>query len=246
MKIIKIFLTIVLMGIIGGCASVIEPSAGMLDCDSDCQVPSPSNGFLGKFVLRWDAKNDMAIANNIAQKYCAGFNGVGRQPSAYTRFPNYVKYGFQCNGYSSPVASSSVPSGVSNNRSNFSKGKDSKEQCRDFGFLENNPSFSNCVLQLELAKKQSAESEARYRAEQAAYEQRLAEIEKEKERQRGLRLLELGSRMMGGQRPIDALGSLGSGAPIAPSRPTPINQTITLPNGRMVNCTTMGTMTNCF
>ena len=74
----------------------------------------------------------------------------------------------------------------------------------------------------------------------------MAAIEREKERRRGAAFLELGARIMGGQRPIEALGSLGTGAPIAPTRPSPINQTITLPNGRMINCSTMGTMTNCF
>jgi hypothetical protein len=243
MKAIKHLLILLVITILAGCSSVIEPNAGFLDCDDNCQVPSASNGFFGKFVLRWDAKNDSLIANNIAQKYCAGWNGVRTQPSAYTRYSNFVKYSFQCNGYTSKMANSppSTYSAVNNTSS-----KDSRTQCREFGFSENSTDFSNCVLQLELTKRKSAESEERYRAEQAKYERQLAAIEREKERRRGAALFELGTRMIGGQRPIDALGSLGTGAPIAPARPTPINQTITLPNGRMINCATMGTMTNCF
>jgi hypothetical protein len=52
--------------------------------------------------------------------------------------------------------------------------------------------------------------------------------------------------MMAGQPPIEAIGSVGTNTPIAPQRPSSINQTITLPNGKMINCSTSGTITNCF
>jgi hypothetical protein len=121
-----------------------------------------------------------------------------------------------------------------------------EQLCRSYGFKQNTSGFSECKLKLDLAKKQSLELQDRYNREKAEYDRQVAAIEKEKERQRGMRQLELGLRMMGGQRPIDAVNSIGTGMPIAPSRPSPINQTITMPNGRMINCTTLGTNTNCF
>jgi hypothetical protein len=82
--------------------------------------------------------------------------------------------------------------------------------------------------------------------EKAAYDKQVEAIQNERKRQQAMRQLELGLRMMGGQSPMNAVNSLGTNTPIAPSMPLPINQTITMPNGRMVNCTTVGTMTNCF
>jgi hypothetical protein len=121
-----------------------------------------------------------------------------------------------------------------------------EQLCRSYGFKSNTPSFAECKLKLDLAKKQSLEAQEKYNREKAEYDRQVAAVEKEKEKQRAMRQLELGLRMMGGQSPVDAVNSVGTGMPIAPSRPTPINQTITLPNGRMINCTTFGNNTNCF
>jgi hypothetical protein len=121
-----------------------------------------------------------------------------------------------------------------------------EQLCKSYGFKPNTPSFSECKLKLDLAKKQSLEAQDKYNRERADYDRQVAAIAKEKERQRGMRQLELGLRMMGGQSPVDAVNSVGTGMPIAPNRPSPINQTITMPNGRMINCTTLGTNTNCF
>ena len=178
--------------------------------------------------------------------YCRNLqNGYGVK-DFYRIYGGGERYTFNCviripeQATATPVEQKITTTSIEKNQSN------SNSQCKEFGFSEGSANFSNCVLQLELAKKRSAENEARYNAERAEYERQLAAIEREKERRRGAAFLELGARMMGGQRPIEALGSLGTGAPIAPSRPSPINQTITLPGGRMISCTTMGTMTNCF
>jgi hypothetical protein len=120
------------------------------------------------------------------------------------------------------------------------------DTCRKYGFKPNTPLYGECRMKLDFAKAESLKQQQQYERDQAAYEQQMAAIQKERERQRAMKQLELGLRMMGGQSPIDAVNSVGTNAPIAPRAPTPINQTITMPNGRMVNCTTMGTMTNCF
>jgi hypothetical protein len=121
-----------------------------------------------------------------------------------------------------------------------------EQLCKGYGFKPNTSSFAECKLKLDLAKKQSLEAQEKYNRDKAEYDRQVAAIEKEKEKQRAMRQLELGLRMMGGQSPVDAVNSVGTGMPIAPSRPSPINQTITMPNGRMINCTTLGTNTNCF
>jgi antitoxin component YwqK of YwqJK toxin-antitoxin module len=118
--------------------------------------------------------------------------------------------------------------------------------CKKYGLLPQTGGYAECRMRLDFARAESHKKQEQYQAAQAEYEKQVAAIEREREKQRGLRQLELGLRMMGGQRPIDAVNSVGTGMPIAPSRPAPVNQTITMPNGRMINCTTLGTNTNCF
>ena len=101
-------------------------------------------------------------------------------------------------------------------------------------------------MKLDLAKKQSIEAQEKYNKEKLEFDRQVASIQKEREKQRAMKQLELGLRMMGGQNPVDAVNSIGTGRPIAPTAPSPINQTITTPSGRMINCTTIGSTTNCF
>ena len=130
------------------------------------------------------------------------------------------------------------------NKSLSSPKNDDEQLCKSYGFKPNTSSFSECKLKLEMAKRQSIDAQEKYNREKAEYDRQMALIQREREQQRAMKQLELGLRMMGGQSPVDAVNSVGTNAPIAPRAPT--NQTITLPNGRMVNCTTTGTMTNCF
>jgi hypothetical protein len=118
--------------------------------------------------------------------------------------------------------------------------------CKKYGLKPLTNGYAECRMRLDFAKAESQKKQEQYEKEKAEYDRQVAAIQKEREKQRAMRQLELGLRMMGGQSPIDAVNSVGTGAPIAPSRPTPINQTITMPNGRMINCTTFGTNTNCF
>lgn len=153
MKKNNIFLLLGMLVVLGGCSSVMEPNAGLCE---DCQEPSAGNGFVGKFVLRWDAKNDLNIANNISQKYCGSLNGVKRQPSVYTRFTNYVKYEFQCHGYTAPlpVVQQAVQPQVQsiapqNNNTNLkTQIEEAKAKCADLGFKANTEAFGKCVLKL--------------------------------------------------------------------------------------------------
>jgi hypothetical protein len=122
--------------------------------------------------------------------------------------------------------------------------------CKKYGLKPQTSGYAECRMRIDFAEAESRRQQEQFEREQAEYERRVAAIERERERQKGLRLLELGSRLMAGQSITDALGSIGTGAPIAPRRPSPIMQTIRLPGGQLVNCTTMfqplGSMTNCF
>jgi len=132
-----------------------------------------------------------------------------------------------------------------NTQSSNSLMDDESETCKKFGFKQQSANFAECRLKLSLAKAEGERAQQNYDREKAAYERQMAAIEKERDRQRAMRQLELGLRMMGGQSPVNAMNSIGTNAPIAPTTPMPINQTITTPSGRMITCTTMGTMTNC-
>ena len=118
--------------------------------------------------------------------------------------------------------------------------------CKKYGLKPLTNGYAECRMRLDLAKRESLAAQEKYAQEKAAYDKQVEAIQNERKRQQAMKQLELGLRMMGGQSPINAVNSLGTNTPIAPSMPSPINQTITMPNGRMVNCTTVGSMTNCF
>ena len=118
--------------------------------------------------------------------------------------------------------------------------------CKKYGLRPQTEGYSTCRMKLDFARMEIKREQDRYEREKAAYEEQVAALEKEKERQRSMRLLELGFKMMAGQSPNGSPNSGGYGYPIGPPPQMPLNQTIRLPNGRMVNCQTMGTFTNCF
>jgi hypothetical protein len=119
------------------------------------------------------------------------------------------------------------------------------QTCQSYGFKPKTQAFSECKFKLDMAKQESQRAIERYNREKAEYDQQMALIQREREKARAMKQLELGLRMMGGQSPVNAINSLGTGAPISPTTPLPINQTITTPSGRMINCTTIGNNTNC-
>jgi hypothetical protein len=125
-------------------------------------------------------------------------------------------------------------------------GSNNDKICQGYGFKLQTVSYAECRMKLDFAKNESIKQQQQYERDLAEYQNKLAEIQKERDKQRALRQLELGLRMMAGQPPIEAIGSVGTNTPIAPQRPSSINQTITLPNGKMINCSTSGTITNCF
>lgn len=120
------------------------------------------------------------------------------------------------------------------------------QTCQKYGFKPKTQAFAECKFKLDMGKKESAQAQEKYAREKAEYDRQVAAMQREQEKARAMKQLELGLRMMGGQSPVNAINSVGTNAPIAPSIPSPINQTITTPSGRMINCTTIGNNTNCF
>jgi multidrug efflux pump subunit AcrA (membrane-fusion protein) len=132
------------------------------------------------------------------------------------------------------------------------------QTCNRFGFVVGTPSYSECRLKIDIAKREQAQRQAayeadqrRYQEEQQRYEAQVAEYEKERERQRGAALMRFGLAFMGGTSPHASENFANAGRqslglpPVAPSRPTFQNFTITGPDRRMTNCNVFGNNITC-
>jgi hypothetical protein len=117
--------------------------------------------------------------------------------------------------------------------------------CSKLGFKPKTNAHSQCMLELELATRKAHQQQKEYEEQKRQYDEQVAAIQKERDRQRSLKQLELGLRMMSGQPIQDAVRET-AGMPPLPKPPGPANQTIIMPGGRIVNCHTTGTVTNCF
>jgi hypothetical protein len=103
--------------------------------------------------------------------------------------------------------------------------------CRNYGFRAASLDYSQCRLQIDLAKQQAAQ-------QQAQYEEKLAAQEKERDRRKGEALFRIGMGLLGGGRPNNT-----SQLPaLSPPNPTRIYN---LPGGKFITCTTSGFITQC-
>lgn len=118
--------------------------------------------------------------------------------------------------------------------------------CRKYGFKPNTQAYGECRQKIDLARQQGEQEQARYEQQNKQYQEKMAEYQKQVRRAQAQRSLDMGLRMMGGQSPQDAYLSIGTGAPIAPLAPAPSTRTYVLPGGKIMNCTTNGSVTNCF
>jgi len=168
----------------------------------------------------------LALDTSAEEKQCADI-GFTRKTEPFANCVLELLQRSQRNGMSTPVSSPD------------------DQTCRRFGFQPQTPNHSECLLRLEVVKRQAIQRETEYAEQRRAYEQQLAAYEKERERQRSLKQMEIGLRMLSGQSATDATISAAGLAPIAPKAPGPLVQTIVLPGGRQVTCTTVGTVTNC-
>jgi hypothetical protein len=124
-------------------------------------------------------------------------------------------------------------------------------KCLSFGFKANTEGYAQCRLKLELAEQQSERdatfAEAEERRRQADNKVRAEKIKRDEDESRRYNQAQLAEQ----KRQRDAAAGLalmqmGSGLVNPPKPPPPANQTIVTPSGRIVNCNTVGTVTNCF
>lgn len=133
-----------------------------------------------------------------------------------------------------------------------------RQTCNRFGFIVGTPSYSDCRLKIDIAKREQAQKLAafeaeqrRYQEEQRRYEAQVAEYEKERERQKGAAMMRFGLALMGGTSPHASENFANAGRqslglpPVAPSRPTIQNFTITGPDRRITNCNVFGNNITC-
>jgi hypothetical protein len=116
--------------------------------------------------------------------------------------------------------------------------------CQSYGFKPATVNYSECRMKIDTAKKQIDSENARFNAEMAAYEEQRKKIEAQRRRQQSLKTMQMGLGLMSGDLRLEDIGRSSIGLPPKP-RPTMQNQTIIMPGGRIVNCTTTGTFTSC-
>jgi hypothetical protein len=132
------------------------------------------------------------------------------------------------------------------------------QTCNRFGFVIGTSSYSECRLKIDIAKREQAQKQVAYEAEQRRYQEELrryeaqvAELEKERERRKGEAMLRFGLALMGGTSPNASENFANAGRqslglpPVAPSRPTFQNFTITGPDRRTTNCNVFGNNITC-
>jgi hypothetical protein len=111
--------------------------------------------------------------------------------------------------------------------------------CRQYGFKPGSNEYASCRLQIDQARQDARRQQAQFEQQQRQYEAQLEAQRDARSRAAGLALLNLGLGTMAG-------GNLPGTAPVAPVPQQNFNRTYTLPGGKIMNCTTTGTMTNCF
>jgi hypothetical protein len=136
--------------------------------------------------------------------------------------------------------------GVSSQSSQTSFSNDPDDAaCRGYGFKPNSSDYASCRQRIDLAKQSAKQQQDIYDQQKRQYDDQLASIEKQKAKERNLKQLEMGLRMMGGQSVQDSAMATARMPPL-PQAPGPITQRLTMPNGRSMTCTTVGSNTNCF
>lgn len=228
-------------------ASTVALVSILIGCGSTAQKPPEVLSFNGNSgvikVEGWRTSGQFDRPTIAANDYCLKIQGgygikdiasIGGGQYAFSCFVKTIQQ-------AKPLPQTTAPG-----NSAARTPEASSSRCSRFGFINGTSEHSNCILQLELAEKKSLEDQERFAAEKAAYDRKVLEIEKESERRKSLRQIELGLRLLGGQNPVDAVNSVGTGAPIAPRPPGPVTHNINLPNGGFVSCTTVGRVTDCY
>lgn len=110
--------------------------------------------------------------------------------------------------------------------------------CRKYGFKRKTNEYAACRQQIDHARQEGQ----RQQAQHAQQQRQLDELNKQREREKGMAMLQLGLGMASGKYNP----SNGYGKSPTSSLPDPINNTYILPGGKMMHCNTVGNVTNCF
>jgi len=108
--------------------------------------------------------------------------------------------------------------------------------CKSFGFKPQTSGYSDCRLKLEVASRQATQQQAQYDEQKRQYDEQKRQHDAQLAEQKRQRQVGAGLALM----------QMSSGLLAPPIPPPPANQTIVTPSGRIVNCHTTGTVTNCF
>jgi len=117
--------------------------------------------------------------------------------------------------------------------------------CQGYGFRLGSVEAASCKQQIDIARQNAKSQEAQYEEQKRQYEEQMAAYQKKIRQEKNQKALDLSLRLLNGQTPTEAMLSAGTGAPIRPVAPSN-TQTLIMPGGRMVNCTTSGNLTQCF
>jgi hypothetical protein len=139
---------------------------------------------------------------------------------------------------------------VAEGKSNVGKSDGSPDDalCQKYGFTLHTQPYSECRMKLDIAKKEAAQRQAAFEAEQQRYQEQVAAFEKEKERQKKLAQMRYGLALMGSTSPTFAGGIADANRAMgwAPPEPPKLQPfTIQGPKGT-TTCTVIGNMYNCF
>lgn len=222
---------------------LLAPTLAVIGCATNSE-PRPIVG-VEKFAASWNSfEGELSLtrgsgedATRQAAQLCQPFNGL----LSISLNDRSGRYAYKCRGYEKTAESGGARSAGDEAKATAAD----DALCLRYGFLAQTAAYAECRMKLDTARREARAQRELYDRQQLEYLDRLEAAEKERRRIQALNQTELGLRLLGGQSPVDALNSVGTGAPIAPRPPAPVFHNITLPNGSMVTCTTNGTFTNC-
>ena len=130
---------------------------------------------------------------------------------------------------------------------NSAKKSAEDQQCEKFGFTSATQAFADCRLKLEVNKQEASQRQAAFAAEQRRYQEQVAAVKKEKERQQGLALMQFGAALAGSSSPTFAGGIADANRAMgwAPPEPPKLQPFMIQGPRGTTTCMVMGNMYSC-
>jgi hypothetical protein len=115
--------------------------------------------------------------------------------------------------------------------------------CKKYGFKSGTTDYAKCRQQIDLAREQANQQRLKYEEEQRIYNAQVEEQKKQRQKAASMALLGMGLGMMSGQNPGGGYSNFSGSPPVPPQN---LNRTYILPGGKIMNCNSTGSVTNCF